>query len=195
MSAYISELFNDNKLVQKIQKKLPGLFQLAELESSRAGRVGMEVGSVREKILIALLIHKLGKDNVETKIPITETEVDVRLFGNPISIKTVTGKNFSSVKLIWTVDAQQAVKFRKAYQPGCDMLLVQIHWDNNGGLYFFPQNAQVEVFNQIGRDNYIKLPKAGTNPRGVEITAPALRKLSEHQESLSITNILGKNNC
>jgi hypothetical protein len=42
MGAYISELFNDGTLVQKIQNKLPGLFQLAELESSRAGRVGME---------------------------------------------------------------------------------------------------------------------------------------------------------
>jgi hypothetical protein len=50
MNDKILELFNDKHLVTKIQKKLPKLFHLAELESSRAGKVGMEVGSVREKI-------------------------------------------------------------------------------------------------------------------------------------------------
>jgi len=45
MANEILELFTDNIIVQKIQTKLPKLFQLAELESSRAGKVGMEVGS------------------------------------------------------------------------------------------------------------------------------------------------------
>jgi hypothetical protein len=44
------EIFNDEKLVAKIKNKLPYLFQLAELESSRAGKVGMEVGLLRWKI-------------------------------------------------------------------------------------------------------------------------------------------------
>lgn len=47
-----------------------------------------------------------GEVNVETEIPITEPEVDARLFGEPISIKTITGKGFGGVKLIWTVDAE-----------------------------------------------------------------------------------------
>jgi hypothetical protein len=89
----IIEIFEDEALIVKIQKRLPYLFELAELESSRAGKVGMEVGSLREKIIIALLIYKFGEKNVETEIPITEPEVDVKLFGYPISIKTVTGKN------------------------------------------------------------------------------------------------------
>ena len=33
----ISELFSDKKIVDKIQRRLPKLFHLAELESSRAG--------------------------------------------------------------------------------------------------------------------------------------------------------------
>lgn len=89
----ISDLFTDKRLVSKVQVRLPQLFHLAELESSRAGKVGMEVGSARERILIALLIHKFGKADIETDIPITEAEVDVKLLGRPISIKTVTGKN------------------------------------------------------------------------------------------------------
>jgi len=80
------EIFEDEKLIRKIRQRLPFLFQLAELESSRAGKIGMEVGSLRERILIALLIYKFGEENVETDIPITEPEVDVRLFGEPISI-------------------------------------------------------------------------------------------------------------
>ena len=101
----ITELFKDEILARKIQAKLPELFYLAELESSRAGKIGMEVGSAREKVLIALLIHKFGKENVETNIPITESEVDVKVLDNPISIKTMTGKRLGNVKLIWTVDA------------------------------------------------------------------------------------------
>ena len=94
MSSKLIEIFNDEKLIDKIKRRLPHLFQLAELESSRAGKIGMEVGSLREKIITALLIYKFGKENVETEIPITESEIDVNLFGVPISIKTITGTRF-----------------------------------------------------------------------------------------------------
>ncbi len=67
MSSRLIEIFEDKKLVEKIRKRLPYLFYLAELESSRAGKIGMEVGSLRERI------------------------------------KTIAGKGFSGVKLIWTV--------------------------------------------------------------------------------------------
>ena len=79
MPSRLIEIFEDEKVVRKIKRRLPYLFQLAELESSRAGKIGMEVGSVREKIIVALLIYKFGKTNVETKIPITEPEMDVKL--------------------------------------------------------------------------------------------------------------------
>ena len=45
------EIFEDRLLVEKIQRRLPHLFFYAERDSSRAGRVGMEVGSVRERHL------------------------------------------------------------------------------------------------------------------------------------------------
>ena len=83
MNSKAIEIFEDKVLVERIKNKLPHLFSIAELESSRAGKIGMEVGSTREKILVALLIYKFGGRNVETQIPITETEVDVRLYGQP----------------------------------------------------------------------------------------------------------------
>lgn len=143
----------------------------------------MQVGSVREAILIALLIYKFGEENIDIQIPITEPEVDVRLFGKPISIKTITGKGFSGVKLIWTVDAQKAKEFREAYYPHCDILLIQINWNSIGGFYYIPLEAQKGLFDRIGKEGYIKLPKPGTNPRGVEITKEALSSLVEDEMS------------
>ena len=186
MPSRLLEIFEDEKLVEKIKRRLPHLFQLAELESSRAGKTGMEVGSVRERIVVALLIYKFGEANVETEIPITEPEVDAKLFGEPISIKTITGKGFGGVKLIWTVDAQKAKEFRESYYPHCDILLVQINWNGLGGFYCIPLEVQKRLFDKIGRQNYIKLPKPGTNPRGVEITKEALWSLVEDSESRSI---------
>lgn len=146
----------------------------------------MEVGSLRERIIVSLLIYKFGEANVETEIPITEPEVDVKLFKQPISIKTITGKRFSGVKLIWTVDAQKAREFRETYYPHCDILLIQVNWNNIGGFYYIPLEVQRSLFDKIGRGSYIKLPKPGTNPRGVEITKEALETLVRDKESKCI---------
>ncbi|PKP59928.1 MAG: type II restriction endonuclease subunit R [Candidatus Altiarchaeales archaeon HGW-Altiarchaeales-2] len=180
------ELFEDKDTIAKIQNKLPKLFHLAELESSRAGKVGMEVGSVREKIIVALFIYKFGAINVKTEISITETEVDVEVHNNPISIKTITGKNPSGVKLIWTVDAEKSKEFSEKYVPTCDMIFVQINWDNGGGFYYIPKETQLEVLKNLGRETYIKLPRAGTNPRGVEMSGKAIQELLHHKNTLSI---------
>jgi hypothetical protein len=186
MSSRLAEIFEDTKLVKKIKRRLPYLFQLAELESSRAGKLGMEVGSLRERVIVALLIYKFGENNVETEIPITEPEVDVKLFGQPVSIKTITGRGFSGVKLIWTVDAQKAKEFREIYYPHYDVLLIQINWSDTGGFYYIPLEAQRELFGEIGGEKYIKLPKLGTNPRGVEITKEALETLVKDKGSKAI---------
>lgn len=39
MSSRLVEIFEDEKLIVKIKKRLPYLFQIAELESSRARRI------------------------------------------------------------------------------------------------------------------------------------------------------------
>lgn len=186
MNSYLAEVFEDEELKARIQRKLPYLFNIAELESSRAGKIGMQVGSLRENVIIALLIYKFGEQNVETKIPITEPEVDLKLFGQPISVKTITGKGFSGVKLIWTVDAQKAKEFRENYYPRCDILLVQVNWGSKGAFYYLPSEVQKKVFQGTGREKYIKLPKPGTNPRGVEITKEALEAAVTDKESKNI---------
>lgn len=131
-------------------------------------------------------MYKFGEENVETEITITEPEIDTKLFGKPISIKTITGKDFSGVKLIWTVDSQKAKEFRKTYYPHCNILLVQINWGNIGGFYYIPIETQKRLFDIIGKDEYIKLPKPGTNPRGVEIKKETLLRLVEDKITQSI---------
>ncbi len=181
MADYLKTLFSDSDIVDRIKRKLPPLFQLAEMDSSRAGKIGMEIGSVRERIIIALLMYKFGEENVKVDIPITEPETDVILFEKPISIKTISG-NLGGVKLIWTVDARKALEFSENYYPSRDMLLAQIKWGGVGHFYYFPVASQVRVFDKIKRTNYIKLPKQGTNPRGVEITKKALELLVRDEE-------------
>lgn len=44
MSSKVIEIFEDEILRERIKNKLPHLFSIAELESSRAGKIGMEVG-------------------------------------------------------------------------------------------------------------------------------------------------------
>jgi hypothetical protein len=182
----MTKLFDDKDLVLKIKRGLPNLFNIAESECSRAGKIGMEVGSIRERIIVALLIHIFGIENVETEIGITEPEIDVHLFGNPVSIKTVTSAGYGGVKLIWTVDAAKAQEFRKTYYPKCDIILVRINWNEMGGLYYIPLEVKKRLFDKIGRENYIKLPKPGTNPRGVEFNKDALYMLISDKNSKRI---------
>ena len=64
----IDKLFQDLNIIKKIQKKLPTLFQLSEIDNQRNGKLGMEIGSARERIIIALLIYQFGEENITTNI-------------------------------------------------------------------------------------------------------------------------------
>lgn len=196
MKSVYNKLFDDNLIVKRVKNKLPYLFQMAELESSRNGKIGMEIGSVRERILIALLMYKFGIDIVNPDIPITAPEVDVYVDNTPLSIKTLSTKNdkWSSIKLIWTVDAQKAIDFKNRYIPSCDMMVAKVCWNGIGKLLLFSKESQIEVINKIGKDKYIKLPKQNTNSRGVEITAEALSMLEKCEDTriIEINFIRGK---
>lgn len=159
------------------------------MESQRNGKIGMEVGSTREKILIALLMYKFGLDDVNANLPITEPEIDVIVKEEPLSIKTVTTKNGrwgNGIKLVWSVDANTASNFKSHYAPSCDMLLAQIQWNDTGFLYLFSKQAQTEIMNRLGKDGYMKLPTPGTNARGVELTSSALNELVSHSSTKKI---------
>ncbi|MCL2859634.1 MAG: ThaI family type II restriction endonuclease [Oscillospiraceae bacterium] len=183
-----NKLFDDNLIIKRVKNKLPHLFQLAELESSRNGKIGMEIGSVRERILIALLMYKFGIDIVDPDIPITAPEVDVYVKDTPLSIKTLTTINnkWQPIKLIWTVDPHKTLEFKNTYTPSCDMMIAKICWNGTGKLLLFSKESQHKILRKIGRENYIKMPKAGTNARGVEISAEALSILEKAKDTRCI---------
>jgi hypothetical protein len=185
----LDELFRDKSLCEKIRRKLPLLFALAEQQASRAGRVGMEIGTLREQILVALFIYKFGEENVDLDIPIAEHEVDVRVLGYPLSIKTtaVQSQRAPAMKIAWTVDWEKVKEFVKTYEPKCDMLLVIVRWGGIGGFYGIPLQVQKEVFEHLGKEKYLRVPKQGTNPRGVDISSGAVKELLEHALTKALT--------
>ena len=180
------QLFTDQQAIGLIQRKLPISFQYAEVDCSRAGRVGMEVGSERETILVSLFIHYFGKENVETEIPITDSEVDVRIFDIPLSIKTKTGNSFGGIKAVWTVDPVSAKQFKTSFTPKIDILLAQIIWNQFGSLYYIPVEVQKDIFSKIGIQKFLNLPKEGTNPRGVEFSSFAIQSAVNDKRTHSI---------
>ena len=193
MIKQFAEMFYNHDTAEKIKAKLPVLFTIAEKESSRAGKIGMQVGSMRENILISLLIWKFGEENVKTDLPITTSEVDVLVNGSPLSIKTVTGN--ALVKLIWTDDPQKTKSFIASYSPACDMLLAKIVWQSaeekksedssTGGLYFISVGSQHRVYEQL-KDRYFKIPKKGTNARGLGLSPHAFDLLLHDAETLKL---------
>ena len=63
----------------------------------------MQVGITRENVLIALFMYIYGTKSVES-LASTTAEADVKVKGQPISIKTKSSKGYGGIQLIWTVD-------------------------------------------------------------------------------------------
>jgi len=66
------------------------------------------------------------------------------------------------------------------------MILIQINWNAIGNLYYIPLDSQKKSFNKLGRYTYIKLPKQGTNPRGVELSKDAVISLIDDEFTKNI---------
>jgi hypothetical protein len=188
MSYQIQRLLDDPVLMEQVKSKLPALFLIANKECSKNNKLGMEVGTTREKIIIALLIHLFGSTNA---IPnnITEQELDVTFFGERFSIKTFSTKTSSTVaevKVSWTADTQSASNFYNNYSPSCHMLLVHICWGYTGAIYYIPLDVQRAIMSEVGRSNYLKPPTPGRNTRGSTIPQRIVRRLITHHDTIKI---------
>lgn len=174
------DLLEDEALVQKIKKRLPYLFYLAEKKISRKGTTGMEVGTLREQILIALFIHKFGRENVQLE-RITGKH-DVRVLGYPISIKTAKAKpGTPSLKVWWGSDNQKAKELKEQYRPSSILMAAIIKWGGDGELALIPKEVQEELFEEVGAENYLKI-STGTNNRGVAIPGKIVSELLRRSE-------------
>lgn len=178
MNKKLVEKFEDDGFIKNVQANFPRMFHITELENSKNKRVGMEAGIQREKIIIEMFKYECGRGNVMNVLPKSAGhEVDVMLFGEPLSIKTLTGKIKAGFKLKWISDEKVIKKFHEEYYPSCDILFAWIKWNTYKGIYYIPVEDQIKIFEEVGRDVYLKVPKTGTNSRGVEIRKHILLKL------------------
>lgn len=169
----------------KIAKVLPTLFNMVELENRRGKKLGMEVGNARERVLIALFMYVYGDSNVEFPAS-TDPNLDVRVNGFPVSIKTRSAKGFSGVKLTWTVDQIKIDEFLRTYTPSSYLLYVNIVWGGTASFFLMTPKAQMEIKNRLTLGEYVKTHRPGTNPRGVELSAKAMRALQGHPTTQKI---------
>jgi len=173
--------------IRYVQNKLPELFQIAELECTRGGRIGMEVGIVRENILSAFLLKKFGEENTDFDVPTNEKVIDGYLFNTPISIKTFIGKTYSAqVKVFWMVTGQISLDYIKTYSPTCDLIIGHVKWGGDGALYYVPKEVQNEIFNDIKIEKYLKVPNFSSNERGISLSKEAYNLMIKHKLSYNI---------
>jgi len=124
MSSRLIEIFEDRKLVNRIKNKLPYLFQLAELESSRAGKIGMEVGSLR------------AGQNIKQSKQVKKSKL---AFYFPISCKIRTGiiRFFCMWFLLWLFflrwDYQRQGKMRGVIQDFLTWCLPMVTLERDSG--------------------------------------------------------------
>ena len=178
------ELFS-SPYKERIQRVLPTLFNMVELENRRGNKLGMEVGTARERVLIALFMYVYDSRSIEFP-PSTSPELDVYVNNQPVSIKTKMSKGLSGVKLVWTVDWDKIEEFLESYVPASHLLYVNIIWGDTGRFFLIPMHVQRSVLQALTIENYVKVPPRGTNPRGVELSKTAMQYLQTHAETQSM---------
>lgn len=179
-------IFTSVEFQDLVKSKLPKLFEIAEVESTRGGKIGMEVGILRERILTSFFISKAGEENVDGDSSATENSKDVQVNGDDISIKTFTGSGYSGVKIFWTSDTESAKRVMDNYTPEFDLIVANINWGSNkGGLYYVDKQTQRQVMDSVGRNKFLKI-SSGSNNRGITYGTDVLKKLLNHENTLKI---------
>ena len=175
MNNLIVQMFQSPDNLERIRKKLPPAFEMVGQQAH-----GAEVGVLREGVLIGMFMAFLGESRVNPDTEVVEADCAV---GNvPLSIKTVTGKTLSNVRIKWTVDQEKVREFIEAFAPGCDLLIVRILWDAEGRISYIPLEAQQRVFAALGKPQYLDY-RPGTNTRGINLSRYALDSMEKNPQS------------
>jgi len=188
MMNLITSAFNDPVFKKMVQGKLPKLFKEAQTEAETYSNT-MAVGLHRKKKIIGLLIKFLGSTKVDDVFSTKMSELDVRIDNHEISIKTISNNN--ALKITWTTESKKVALLMKEYIPRYDIILAKINWDMKdiyqpSGLFFIPKDTQKNILYKLGRNNYIKPPKEGTNAKGIQLTKQAFKELLADNDTLHI---------
>lgn len=179
------EWFENIEFVNLVKSKLPKLFRLAELETMRGGKIGMEVGVLRERILTAFIIKCFGKENVKSDFSSTENSKDVKVFEDVLSIKTFTNNGFGGVKVFWASDNESVKKAVENYRPQNHLLISNIKWGKtDNGIFLIPLDVQNEILEHNGILKYLKI-NTGNN-RGISFHTETFKSLLSHPNTKKI---------
>ncbi len=180
------DVFTSETFINSVKTKLPKLFEISEVESTRGGKIGMEVGILRERVLTSFFISHAGEDNVITDSSATENSKDVQVFEDNISIKTFTGSGYGGVKVFWTSDTESAKKVMRDYTPKYDLIVANINWGTDkGGVYYIDKQTQTNLLRKVGIEKFLKI-SSGSNNRGITYGKDILKSLMNDKNTLKI---------
>ena len=177
MNNLIVKMLQSPDKLERIRKKLPPAFEMVEQQAG-----GPAMGTLREGVLIGMLMAFLGEEQVKPSTSAVEADVDCYVGDGALSIKTV--KDSGEIRVKWTVDQEKVREFMESFAPECDLLITRIRWGKNGRISYIPLEVQQQVFAQLG-SNYLAY-RPGTNTRGVNLSKNALAALEKSSSSLIV---------
>lgn len=124
MNEVVRNLLAGGEQREHLYEGLPELFRKAEVENRRNGRLGQEIGNVRENIIRAYLQTQLGAVNVIPAGGPNNNLGDVMVGRDYIEVKTTMGVR--GFKVSWAADDDSAARFRQQWKPQVDLILVQV---------------------------------------------------------------------
>lgn len=169
-----------------LKEELPVLFHTTEIDFRRGDRVRVGLGSARKREIIDL-IEKLYGDRTIEYPNSTYPSYDVKLCGEPIQVRTKSSAGYSGVQLSWVSGNENISRFIENFEPKYDILYVNIIPNQNGGYFAITQKAQQETFELLGPDKFFTVPKKSKNPRGVTLSAEAMKHMQKHKDTLKMT--------
>lgn len=179
------------------EETLPEFFAKLNKQCLRGRTIGMEIGKLRERNIVALLqviseMETKQKFFINYDLDDKLAEIDCYFNYTGISIKTYTGKSIHGIKIVWTVDKKSCKDFVKNYEPCVDLLIVNIpnakdnKINDTGYIYYIPQKVQDFVFDNLN-SKYFKMPMNGRNSRGIELSRTAFDMLIDNKNTTTIS--------
>jgi len=191
MNSVLANLLTNSAAVDTLMAGLPLAFEMAAVEASRVtlnrrtglahSTTGQEVGVLRERVILGYLFSQLGEANVQLPAP-GAPMVDATVAGQPLEIKTVTGRGLVTAK--WTSDNESVDQVLEEFVFTSDMLLVRIWWDSfQDSVFYIP----FEVLNESAASfpNFLQSQR-GTNNRGVKIKDAFMRQIEGHENTVRV---------
>lgn len=182
-----------------VQQHLIYLYQQSQSECTKNGKLSMEIGTAREKDLIAVLHYHMGKD-VEYNVGIHDPE-DIKICGENFSIKhssSSVGKG--SIKLKWTSDTHQATKFKEQLLS----CFSDEYYNNMILVYVDKLTMTITIFaikKEIiinGVKNFMHqafVNRTGTNNRGVEFSPQMIKYIIQNASFKIVINDINFMSC